>query len=78
MIRKIDNALLRQKMSLVDAFKASDINGDGCITTDELRQALKRLLPEEAVVPADFKMIMLAFDTNRNGRIDENEFINCI
>lgn len=37
LIRKLDNSLLRQKMSLFDAFKASDINGDGQVSMDELR-----------------------------------------
>ena len=45
---------------------------------DELRQVLKRFLPDDDITPADFKLLMLAFDTNRNGRIDENEFIACI
>lgn len=30
------------------------------------------------ITPADLKMTMVAFDTNRNNVIDENEFINCI
>lgn len=78
LIRKLDNALLRSKLSPFDAFKQADLNSNGVITPDELRIAIKNLLPDDELTPADFKMTMLAFDTNRNGRIDENEFIKCI
>ena len=44
----------------------------------ELREAVKTLLPEEGFSAADLKMTMLAFDTNRNGRIEQEEFINAI
>lgn len=54
------------------------MNSNGVITPDELRIAIKNLLPDDELTPADFKMTMLAFDTNRNGRIDEDEFIKCI
>ena len=40
--------------------------------------AIKNLLPEESITPADIKMTMIAFDVNRNGSIDEDEFIKCI
>ena len=78
LIRKLDNALLRKKLSLLDAFKQADLSGDGLITLDEFREALKNLLPADALSPADIKMTMKAFDANRNGSIDEAEFIDCI
>ena len=48
------------------------------ITTDELKLAIKNLLPEDSITPADIKMTMIAFDVNRNGQIDLDEFIKCI
>jgi len=78
LIRKLDNALLRQRLSPFDAFKKADKNGDKEISIDELRQAIKDLVPSHEMSPADLKMTMVAFDTNRNNRIDENEFIACI
>lgn len=78
LIRKLDNALLRKKLSLLDAFKQADLSGDGRITLDEFREALRNLLPGDALSPADIKMTMKAFDANRNGSIDEAEFIDCI
>ena len=70
--------MLRQKLSLLDAFKQADLNQNGAITVDELKMAIKTLLPDDAMTPADIKMTMIAFDANRNGQIDEGEFINCI
>ena len=78
LIRKLDNALLRQKLSPFQAFQEADLNNNGVITVDELRLAIKKLLPDQEVTPAEIKMTMIAFDTNRNGKIDENEFISCI
>lgn len=78
LIRKLDNALLRQKLSPFDAFHAADLNKNGLITVDELKLVLKKMLPDHALTPADLKMTMVAFDTNRNGSIDENEFIKAI
>ena len=48
------------------------------ITVDELRMAIKNLLPNDTLSPADLKMTMIAFDANKNGSIDENEFIAAI
>lgn len=70
--------MLRQKLSLLDAFKQADLNQNGVITVDELKLAIKNLLPADTLSPADFKMTMKAFDANRNGQIDEDEFIKCI
>ena len=69
---------MRQKLSPFDAFRAADLSKDGVITTNELKEVLKKMLPDHAYTPADFKMTMLAFDSNRNGSIDEQEFIKAI
>ena len=41
-----------------------------------MKNAIQTLLPTDEIKPADFKMLMMAFDVNRNGRIEEDEFIN--
>jgi len=40
----------------------------------ELRNALKEILTDEDVTPADFKQCMITFDTNKNGLISLEEF----
>jgi hypothetical protein len=37
--------------------------------------SLKNLLPPDQFTPADLKMTMLTFDANRNGYIEQEEFI---
>ena len=44
----------------------------------DFAKAVKQMLPEGSFSSADVKMTFIAFDKNRNGLIDENEFISCI
>ena len=67
--------MLRQKLSPLAAFSAADINKDGVITSKELSAAINNLLPNEQFSGADLKMTMIAFDSNRNGLIEQEEFI---
>jgi Ca2+-binding EF-hand superfamily protein len=70
--------MLREGLSPAVAFKAADINYNGVITVDELRESIKKFIPDSALNLADLKKIMMAFDTNKNGLIEEAEFINLI
>lgn len=76
LIRKLDNVMLKQGISPLVAFKKADADGNGVILVNELKNAIQNLLPTDEIKPADFKMLMMAFDVNRNGRIEEAEFIN--
>ena len=76
LIRKLDNVMLKQGISPLVAFKKADADGNGVIQVNELKNAIQTLLPTDEIKPADFKMLMMAFDVNRNGRIEEDEFIN--
>lgn len=67
--------MLKEGLSPGVAFKAADLNHNGVVTLDELREVIKRLVPEEALSLNDLKQIMLAFDSNKNGLIEEDEFI---
>ena len=67
--------MLREGISPSVAFKAADVNHNGVVTPDELRESIKRLIPEETLSLLELKKIIMAFDTNRNGSIDEQEFI---
>lgn len=48
------------------------------VTVGELREAMKKFIPEETLSLGDLKKIMLAFDKNKNGLIEEQEFIDMI
>lgn len=77
-IKKLDNAFLREGVSPSVAFKAADSNHNGVITVDELRESIKRLIPDDTLSLIELKKVMMAFDKNRNGMIEEKEFIEVI
>lgn len=52
------------------AFSAADINHNGVITVDELRETFKKLMPDDLLTLAELKQIMMAFDVNKNGLIE--------
>ncbi|CAI5945392.1 unnamed protein product [Closterium sp. NIES-64] len=60
--------------ALRDQFNAMDINKDGTITIDEIRQALSHDLPFE-VKESRVLQILQAMDTNCDGIIDFDEFV---
>ena len=64
------------KMS--DYFVAIDINGDGCITKDEFRAALKRLDMGSFMTVEEINDVFNAIDVDKNGTIDRAEFQNAM
>ena len=41
----MDNVFLKEGLSPGVAFKAADLNHNGVVTLDELREVIKRLIP---------------------------------
>ena len=67
--------MLRQKLSPLQAFDKADVNKTGSIPVNSFYHSLKDLLPPETFTAADLKMAMLTFDKNKNGLIEQEEFI---
>ncbi|XP_060700026.1 calcium-binding protein 1a [Hemiscyllium ocellatum] len=59
---------------LRDAFKEFDTNGDGEISTTELREAMKKLLGQQ-IGHRDIEEILKDVDLNGDGRVDFEEFV---
>ncbi|XP_034402881.1 calcium-binding protein 1b isoform X1 [Cyclopterus lumpus] len=59
---------------LRDAFKEFDTNGDGQISTAELREAMKKLLGQQ-VGHRDLEDILRDIDLNGDGHVDFEEFV---
>ncbi|XP_039177116.1 calcium-binding protein 1 isoform X4 [Crotalus tigris] len=59
---------------LRDAFREFDTNGDGEISTNELREAMKKLLGQQ-VGHRDIEDIIRDVDLNGDGRVDFEEFV---
>jgi Ca2+-binding EF-hand superfamily protein len=63
--------MLREGVGPSVAFKAADVNHNGLVTVDELRESIKKLIPDETLSLVELKKVMMAFDANKNGVIDE-------
>uniref|UniRef100_A0A4W5M717 Calcium binding protein 1 n=1 Tax=Hucho hucho TaxID=62062 RepID=A0A4W5M717_9TELE len=59
---------------LRDAFKEFDTNGDGAISTAELREAMRKLLGQQ-VGHRDLEDILRDIDLNGDGHVDFEEFV---
>ncbi|XP_036792210.1 calcium-binding protein 1-like [Oncorhynchus mykiss] len=59
---------------LRDAFKEFDTNGDGAISTSELREAMRTLLGQQ-VGHRDIEDILRDIDLNGDGHVDFEEFV---
>ncbi|TNM91945.1 hypothetical protein fugu_018957 [Takifugu bimaculatus] len=59
---------------LRDAFREFDTNGDGMISTAELREAMKKLLGQQ-VGHRDLEDILRDIDLNGDGQVDFEEFV---
>ena len=70
-IKKLDDALLKEGVSPAVAFKSADSNRDGLISLEELRETIKRLIPEEELSYLEVLKIVKAFDTDKNKVISE-------
>lgn len=70
--------MLRERISPGVAFKSADLNCNGVVTFDELKESIKKLIPEDSLSLIELKKIMQAFDKNNNGLIEEEEFISLI
>ncbi|KAK2833615.1 hypothetical protein Q5P01_017504 [Channa striata] len=60
---------------LKDAFREFDIDGDGAITSEELRQAIIKLLGEHTS-KREIEAVVREADNNGDGTVDFEEFVN--
>ncbi|XP_056144125.1 calcium-binding protein 5b isoform X1 [Lampris incognitus] len=59
---------------LKDAFKEFDMDGDGSITSDELRHAMTKLLGEQTT-KTEIEAVVREADNNGDGTVDFEEFV---
>ncbi|XP_022524951.1 calcium-binding protein 5a [Astyanax mexicanus] len=59
---------------LRDAFREFDMDGDGAITTEELRQAMGKLMGE-SMTRREIDTVIREVDNNGDGTVDFEEFV---
>jgi Ca2+-binding EF-hand superfamily protein len=57
-VKKLDNALLREGISPAVAFKHADADHDGAVSKKELGDAIKRLVPDDAISLMDLLKVL--------------------
>lgn len=62
----------KELQGLRETFKGLDVNQDGSLTLQEIRQGLEK---HKIQIPGDIEAIMAALDTDGSGSIDYTEFI---
>jgi len=75
-INKIDNAMLELGLSPTAMFQKCDVNDDGVINIKELLKVLTDVVPEDKISNKELLLVMKALDTNKNGVIEFEEFVN--
>ncbi|KAF8082465.1 hypothetical protein N665_0824s0013 [Sinapis alba] len=74
--KSINSVVDNDDDAIVSAFNVFDVNGDGYISSDELRTVLERLGFEEETKIWDCRRMIRAHDKNLDGVIDFEEFKN--
>ena len=65
----------KSKLTPKQIFKEADADKSGEVTIAEFKLALDQLLPDENITTSELAAIAEAFDINKNGLIEENEFL---
>ena len=71
-LEKLKDAMKEGGKSVEDLFAEIDTDGDGTINGPEFYNGVKKLVGE-ALTPDQISMIITAFDTNGDNRIDVSE-----
>ena len=76
-LEKLKNVMNDAGKSVEELFAEMDANGDGTINGPEFYKGVKKLVGE-ALTPDQISMIIAAFDTNGDNRIDVMELRNAL
>ena len=76
-LEKLKDAMSDAGKSVEDLFKEIDTDGDGTINGPELYNGIKKIAGE-ALTLDQVSMIITAFDTNGDNRIDAMELRNAL
>ncbi|CAG9329641.1 unnamed protein product [Blepharisma stoltei] len=74
-LRKLIEAMEKVNVTEQNLFTAADLNNDNKVDIFELKAAMKRCFPGVILSHAELTSILSAFDTNKNGGIEKDEFI---
>ena len=76
-LEKLKDTMSREGKTVKDLFEEIDTNGDGTINGPELYKGIKKIVGD-SLTPGQISMIITAFDTNGDNRIDVMELRNAL
>ena len=76
-LEKLKDTMSRDGQTGKDLFEEIDTNGDGTINGPELYKGIKKIVGD-SLTPGQISMIITAFDTNGDNRIDVMELRNAL
>ena len=62
-------------LQLKEIFDLLDVNNDGHLTANEIKQAFKKIFPENYITEEKMKLILEKMDDNKDGAISYEEFL---
>lgn len=76
-LKFLAEVLVKENLTSARLFKLCDSNFNGVVTVDELKEQVKKSLPDY-FAGLNFKKLLAAFDLNGNGLIEQDEFCRLI
>jgi len=76
-LKYLAEVLVKENLTSARLFKLCDSNFNGVVTVDELKEQVKKSLPDY-FAGLNFKKLLAAFDLNGNGLIEQDEFCRLI
>ena len=76
-LEKLKDTMSREGKTVKDLIEEIDTNGDGTINGPELYKGIKKIVGD-SLTPGQISMIITAFDTNGDNRIDVMELRNAL
>ena len=76
-MKYLAEVLVKENLTSARLFKLCDTNFNQVVTIEELKEQVKKSLPD-AFAGLNFKKLLKAFDLNGNGLIEQDEFCRLI
>jgi Ca2+-binding EF-hand superfamily protein len=73
-LKYLSECLEKENLTPLRLFKRADSNFNQVLTVEELKEAVKDLMPDK-FAGLNYKKLLRAFDMNQNGYIEQDEFL---
>lgn len=68
----------RKDFNLIDAFALLDLDGNGCVSKDQLYSRLRAFAPEKEMTATDVDLVFKRYNKSEDGRLKFSEFMHFV